>query len=33
LLNTALLCAHHHTYVHQHDLNASVTAFGVTWQT
>jgi len=33
LLNMALLCAHHHTYVHQHDLTATVTAFGVTWHT
>jgi hypothetical protein len=33
LLNLALLCAHHHTYVHQHDLTATVTAFGVIWQT
>ena len=33
LLNMALLCAHHHTYVHQHDLTATVTAFGVIWQT
>ena len=27
--NLTLLCAHHHTYAHQHDL----TAHGVTWQT
>jgi hypothetical protein len=33
LLNLALLCAHHHTVVHQHDLTATVTAFDVTWQT
>ena len=42
LLNLALLCAHHPpprfaggtpTYVHQHDLTATVTAFGVIWQT
>ena len=33
LTNLALLCAAHHTHVHQHDLTASVTAFGVTWQT
>ena len=33
LLNLALLCAFHHTHVHQHDLTATVTAFGVTWQT
>jgi hypothetical protein len=33
LLNLALLCAHHHTWVHQHDLTATVTALDVTWQT
>ena len=33
LLNLALLCAFHHTWVHQHGLTAKVTAFGVTWQT
>jgi hypothetical protein len=33
LLNLALLCAYHHTWVHQHDLTATVTAFDVTWQT
>jgi hypothetical protein len=33
LLNLALLCAHHHTVVHQHDLTASVTALDVIWQT
>jgi hypothetical protein len=33
LTNLALLCADHHTWVHQHDLTASVTAFGVTWYT
>jgi hypothetical protein len=33
LLNLALLCAHHHTWVHQHDLTATVTASDVTWQT
>ncbi|MHB8275244.1 MAG: HNH endonuclease signature motif containing protein [Dermatophilaceae bacterium] len=33
LLNGALLCGRHHTYVHQHGLTATVTAFGVTWQT
>jgi hypothetical protein len=33
LLNLALMCAHHHTWVHQHDLTATVTASGVTWQT
>jgi hypothetical protein len=33
LTNMALLCAHHHTYVHQHDLTATATAYGVTWHT
>ena len=33
LTNLTLLCAHHHTYVHQRDLTATVTAFGVTWHT
>ena len=33
LLNLTLLCAHHHTWVHQHDLTATVTAFHVTWHT
>ena len=33
LLNLALLCQHHHTVVHQHDLTATVTALDVTWQT
>ena len=33
LMNLALLCAHHHTWVHQHDLTATVTALDVTWQT
>jgi Domain of unknown function (DUF222) len=33
LLNLALLCGAHHTWVHQHDLTATVTAFGVTWHT
>jgi hypothetical protein len=33
LLNLALLCAHHHTVVHQHDLTASVTASDVIWTT
>jgi Domain of unknown function (DUF222) len=33
LLNLALLCAHHHTWVHQHDLTAIVTSHDVTWQT
>lgn len=27
----ALLCPQHHTYVHDHDLTATVTATGVTW--
>ena len=33
LMNLALLCQHHHTWVHQHDLTATVTALDVTWQT
>jgi len=33
LTNLTLLCAHHHTWVHQHDLTATVTAFDVTWHT
>jgi len=33
LLNLALLCGYHHTWVHQHDLTANVTAYGVTWHT
>jgi hypothetical protein len=33
LSNLALLCAHHHTWVHQHDLTATVTAYDVTWHT
>jgi hypothetical protein len=33
LLNLALLCAYHHSWVHQHDLTATVTAQDVTWQT
>lgn len=33
LLNLTLLCGHHHTYVHQRDLTASVTATDVTWHT
>jgi hypothetical protein len=33
LLNLALLCQYHHTYVHQRDLTASVTATDVTWHT
>ena len=33
LLNLALLCAHHHTYVHRHDLTATITAHDVTWHT
>ena len=32
LLNLALACDYHHTWIHQHDLTATVTAFGVTWQ-
>lgn len=31
LLNTALLCARHHTHVHRHDLTATVTRTTVTW--
>jgi len=33
LLNLTLLCGHHHTWVHQHDLTATVTATDVTWNT
>jgi hypothetical protein len=33
LLNLTLLCGYHHTYVHQHELTAEVTAHGATWQT
>ena len=33
LLNLALLCGYHHAWVHQRDLTATITAFGVTWQT
>lgn len=33
LLNLALLCGYHHSWVHQRDLTATVTAHGVTWQT
>jgi len=33
LTNLALVCAYHHTWVHQHDLTATVTAFDVTWHT
>ena len=33
LLNLALLCQHHHTWVHGHALTATVTAHDVTWQT
>jgi hypothetical protein len=31
LLNMAMLCRRHHTYVHRHDPTASVTATSVTW--
>jgi hypothetical protein len=31
LLNLALLCGFHHTWVHQRDLTATVTATDVTW--
>ena len=33
LLNLTLLCGYHHTWVHQRDLTATVTAHDVTWQT
>jgi len=33
LTNLTLLCQFHHTYVHQHDLTATVTATDVTWHT
>jgi len=33
LTNLALLCAAHHTWVHQHDMSATVTAIDVTWHT
>ena len=33
LTNLTLLCAHHHTFVHTHDLTATVTAHDVTWHT
>jgi len=33
LLNLALLCGYHHSWVHQHDLTATTTAHDVTWQT
>ena len=33
LLNTALLCRRHHTHVHRHQLDATVTATTVTWHT
>jgi len=33
LLNLTLLCAHHHTWVHQRDLTATITATDVTWHT
>ncbi|NMM24627.1 MAG: DUF222 domain-containing protein [Phycicoccus sp.] len=33
LLNLALLCQYHHSWVHQRDLTATVTAHDVTWQT
>src|SRR5665811_50892 len=33
LLNLELLCGYHHTFVHQRDLTATVTAHDVTWQT
>lgn len=33
LSNAALLCARHHTLVHERDLTATVTATGVAWHT
>jgi len=33
LTNLALLCQHHHTYVHRWDLTATITTLGVTWHT
>src|SRR5699024_824611 len=33
LSNGALLCQRHHTYVHTHDLTATVTDTDVTWHT
>jgi hypothetical protein len=33
LSNLALLCRRHHTVVHDRDLMATVTAYGVTWHT
>lgn len=33
LANGALLCQRHHTYVHSHDLSATVDEAGVTWHT
>ena len=33
LSNLALLCSRHHTLVHERDLTATVTGFGVTWHT
>jgi hypothetical protein len=33
LLNLTLLCAHHHTWVHQQDLTATITTTDVTWHT
>jgi hypothetical protein len=32
LLNLALLCRRHHTYVHRHNLTATVTPTSVTWR-
>lgn len=31
VLNYALLCPRHHTWIHDHELTATVTALGVTW--
>jgi len=33
LSNLALLCGRHHTVVHDRDLAATVTAYGVSWHT
>lgn len=32
VLNYALLCPRHHTWVHDNDLTATVTSFGVVWK-
>ena len=33
IIPTSAECQYHHTWVHRHDLTATVTAFDVTWQT